>query len=527
MTYTGDEYVAVDEDAVADDEALDTYVENCIRNNVAAVRALGHQVSWAPRSYDSDDHSQALRIRPYASYARSSILSVPWIVQDGQGTTHFSLHYRCGDEHSDNLSCFGWASLVGLGEERFSLANTDGATPEWQITEVELDLDEPFSGEVYTDLRVEQKGDVGGQILQSVVSHHVTTGGGLITASGAANQLLRHNGSNYPDADDRHVQIFENQNESSQRYDILWTSSGSNKGATRPGFDGAIDTPTDTARTRSLGYVQCRGIEVHSTWEGDTDLRPTERFHPHLIVDARDEVSHPLSIDRAYRRKRCLWIGPTGSLGDTELGWYTGYGPKHARITGNTSSAQILFPASIVPKTRSPKILILMNLLATYAPSLTGGIIENTASSEALDEESGEATWTIEASVTRFADGTSTPSSVTSADVEVELVHWPHLATPLYPCLQTELLYKAQLDGLNDEWPYKEGQMFEEDHTLIQRVAIELDLTSHNPSTNLDPYTITITGLTESVGDFPAGETVTASDLVLTCTGCTIWEVPR
>ena len=527
MSFDGSEFIALDEDAVADNEALDTFVDNSIRSNISALRQMGHQVTWTPRSYDADDPNQALRIRPYASRARSSILSVPWIVQNGQDGVSLTLHYRCADEQAEGLSCFGYASLVGVADTRFSISNTDGLTPEWRTLEPSIELNEGFEGEVYTDLRVEQEGDLGGQILQSVVSHNVTTGGGIITASGAANELLRHNGSNYPDSDDRHVQVFENQDESGQIYDILWTSNGSNKGAVRPTFTGPYDTPTDTCRTRAIGYTQVRSIEVHSTWEGETDLRPQKRYEPQRIVEGRDEIVHALALDKTYRRKRCLWIGPNGNLGDTELGWYSGYGPKHARITGNTSSAQVFFPASIVPKTDSPKILVLLNLLATYAPSVTGGIIQNTNTSEALEAATGFAEWTLTADVDRFSDGSSTPSSVASGDIDLELTHYPQLATPLYPCLQTELLYKAQLDGSNDEWPYKEGQLFEEDHTLIQKVAIEVNLSSHDPTSNLDPYVLTLSGLTGDLRQFPLTETVTASDLVLTVTGCTIWEVPQ
>lgn len=530
MSFDGSEgFVGLDEEMVGKNKPLSTFVDNAIRSNVIAIRQMGHQISWAPRSYDADDHNQVLRIRPYASVALSSILSVPWIVQNGDDQYRFAFHHRVEDEHGEGEGCFLRFSLVDLVSSEFAAPNTGASTPEWQIDERVLSLPEPFRGERFTDLRIEQRGKENyTTILQSVVAHEIKRGGGMITASGAANELLRHNGSNYPDSDDKHVQVFQNQAGSDQIYDILWTSPDENLGVVRPKEHGGnYDTPTDTARTLPLAYVQVRGIEIHQIFEGETDLRARERYQPQKIVDARDEIAHPLSIDRTYRRKRCLWIGPTGTLGDTELGWYSGYGPRFARVDGNTSSAQILFPASIVPKTKAPKILVLLNILATYEPSTEGGIVFNTSTAEALEAAVGEATWTFTASVTRFGNGSSTPASVTSGEVEVELAHWPHLLTPFRAALQTEHIYRQQQNGVIDVWPYKEGQLFEEDHQLIQRVALSFDLPSHDPSINLAPYAVTLTALTEALGDFPLGETVTASDLVLAVTGCTIWEVPQ
>lgn len=530
--FNGTEFVGIDEDAVAENQPLDTFVENAIRSNLAAIQALGQQVSWAPRTFKAGDHNRKTGIRPYASFDKSTILSVPWIVQPGDDAIHLSIHHRCDDEHGLGFSCYGYAYLADVTDPipRFVISNTSASTPQWQMYEHSFSLNEPATIERFTDLRVEQSGLCGFNVIQaSGVRYVVSRAGSRVRRnSGTGAALLQQTASSYPDSGDRHVLIWDNIfEETDEQFDILWASPADDDAITRPSVDGRPNfNESFESRTRALGYLQVRGIEIRQTISPGHDLRAKERYTPHLLVDARDEIAHPFSMNKLRARKRCLWIGPTGGNNDPEVWPEDGYGERFNRVTGSTTPQQAL-TATIVPKTKGPKILVLANILGSWDTSLFGDL-RNITKFDALTSASGEVDWHFDVAIKRFELGTTTPDEVATEDITIPIIQWPQTSSIVSPALTSEAILTDRLIG----GPFKEGQLFDEDHALLSRIAIEIDLSDHDPATNLDPYILTLSASVSSMARFAPNAAQDTSgldeeDLRLTFTGVSIWEVPQ
>ena len=529
MSFDGTEgFVGLDEDAAAANECADTFLDNAIRSNSMALRLLGHQVTWTPRTYDSDDLSQKEGIRPYASYARSSILSVPWIVQAGDEVYHIAVHCRVADEHGQSLSTRGFLKLAGIAEQEFVFTNSDGASPDYKAEEATLTLAEPQANERFTDLLIEQKPVALDTFVidSSAQAHAVSLQGAYVSGNGL-DDIMQQAAVSPPDGDDRHLMAWYNEDaEQRDIFDFMWASPVSDFAYMRPVNANPYISSQDCS-LRPLPYVQVRAIEIHNVWSPDFDMRPQGRYEPDRVVDGRDAIEHAIVIDRIYRRKRCLWVGPVGTLGDQEV-WEAGYGPRFARVEGSTT-AQLLFTASIQPRTKDPKLLLLLNLLPTWNTPPSFASSANIFTLEKLEKAIEVADWTFDVDCKRFANGSSTPGTIASLTEGRELEHYPQLITALSPALQSEEIVASLLVG----GAFKEGQLFEEDHALIQRVALELDLTGYNPSTNDMPCFVNVSLSTEALAKFTTAEvdddtsTLDEGDLVVACTGATIWEVPQ
>ena len=280
---------------------------------------------------------------------------------------------------------------------------------------------------------------------------------------------------------------------------------------------------------RPLPYVQVRAIEINETWAPDFDLRPQGRYAPDRVVDGRDAIEHAIVLDRIYRRKRCLWIGPRGTEGDSEI-WPGGYGEKFARVAGSTSATSLFsVPPQIQPRTKNPKILVLLNLLPTWDTPI-GSVAATTINTvAALEKALEQAEWTFDVAIKRYADGSTTPGTIASVSEVRVLEHYPQLLTPLSAALISEdVIRTGNIGGA-----LKEGQLFEEDHALIQRVVLEVELTGYDPSSNDAPCFVDVQLSTSSLTGLQFAEVpddvsgLDQGDLVVTCTGATIWEAPQ
>lgn len=525
MALPDDGFIAIDEDAAAPDRPEDTWLDNALRYNLERIRELGWQVTWAPRTDDADDFNQKLGIQTYAGLAYVSILSVPWIVDEGAESYRVRVHYRASDEHSAGLSSFGRITLANVASQRFEFSNTDANSPQWSFAGDTLTLPTPQDRAILTDLRIEMQSTVAASspITTSIGRYDFSALGGAVdgtdTGDAGYNVIFDGTGSTAPDAADRGVMVLEDtQVDSDSYYDILWVGSS----------DDALLRPQGTSyrggstsvQTIPQSYVQVRGVEIQAIFEGDTHYIPAGRYAPWRTVEGRDAVAHPLAQNASRSRWRPMWLGPVGRF-DADEAFPDGYGERFARAHGDDKSAQRLFTASITPRHPDPTIRVLLNLIPTWSSLLSthGGI----GSYEQLQEAAARVSWTLGFNLRRFEDGGATPTDVITATETVELTTWPQAVTPISPALAAENRLAVPVTGV-----LREGQLYPEDHILLQRVDVALDLTVAG-ARGLDPYTLEVTALVDAIVEVPdeAEETtITATNLRLTCTGASIWEQP-
>lgn len=537
-------FVGLDDDAVAADEPLDVYLEAALRSNVRALLSYGQRCTWAPMTYDADDADQKIGCMPYASLAYSSMLNVPWIIQPGQEAVEITAHYRAASEHSGvggtpgAGTVLGRLTLSGANATAILFDNTfDSVGDDWSIVEGELTLLEPAPAEAIIDLRLELRSVSEDEITTEPYEYKLSIAGTFMTRNaGSGSGLLYEAGTAArPDSSDRAIEMIR-WREDGVDFDILSAQDSSltaDSGFVRPVESGPVPTVSqDDSARRALSYLQTRGIEVRNRFDVDWRERARQLYDPQRGVEGRDEVAHALAIDRLYKLKRPLWIGPLGEIGAAESDYAAGHGPRFARVTGSTSDVDIL-RASIHPVTDEPVIRVLANVMVTW-----GGRSLPIASYPSLAEWTGRADWTLTASVERYTDaGGTTPVVVNSGSTEQRLDCYPRVPTAVSAAVTTEAL----LDGFNIgaltfgaiDRAYKEGQLFAEDYALQQLMVVDVDVRFFDPTTADEPLFVRLSASVDSSTlTFPELEdestpSVAVSDLTLVVTGASIWEVPQ
>lgn len=535
-------FVGLDDDAVAADEPLDVYLEAALRSNVRALLSYGQRCTWAPMTYDADDADQKTGCMPYASLAYSSLLNVPWIIQPGQEAVEITAHYRSASEHGSGVGgMVGRLTLGGANPISTAVAfdDTSGGAPtyEWSIAEGSVELVEPAPAEAIIDLRLELRSLLRDEIVSANYEYNLTIARTYLTrSSGTGSGLLYEAGTAArPDNSDRAIEAIR-WNVDGVDFDILSAQDASltsDSGFARPVSSGPVPTLSQIpAARRALSYLQTRGIEVRNRFDVDWRERARQLYDPQRGVEGRDEVAHALAIDRLYKLKRPLWIGPLGEIGAAESDYAAGHGPRFARVTGSTSDVDIL-RASIHPVTDEPVIRVLANVMVTW-----GGRSLPIASYPSLAEWTGRADWTLTASVERYTDaGGTTPVVVNSGSTEQRLDCYPRVPTAVSAAVTTEAL----LDGFNIgtltfgaiDRAYKEGQLFAEDYALQQLMVVDVDVRFFDPTSLDEPLFVRLSASVDSSSlAFPeledeATPSVAVSDLTLVVTGASIWEVPQ
>lgn len=534
-------FVGLDDDAVAADEPLDVYLEAALRSNIRALLSYGQRCTWAPMTYDADDADQKTGCMPYASLAYSSLLNVPWIIQPGQEAVEITAHYRSASEHGSGAGgMVGRLTLGGANPITTAISFPDtaqNAGVDWEIAEGSVELLEPAPAEAVIDLRLELRSQIGGEIENNSSNQYaLSIAGTYMTRSGTATTLLYEAGTAArPDSNDHAIEVIQ-WREDGLNFDILSAQDASatgDSGFVRPVSSGPVPTLSqDDISRMALTYLQTRGIEVRNRFDVDWRERARQLYDPQRGVEGRDEVAHAVAIDRLYKLKRPLWIGPIGEIGAAESDYAAGHGPRFARVTGSTSDVDIL-RASIHPVTDEPVIRVLANVMVTWS-----GRSLPIASYPSLAEGTGRADWTLTASVERYTDaGGTTPVAVNSGSTEQRLDCYPRVPTAVSAAVTTEAL----LDGFDIgtltfgaiDRAYKEGQLFAEDYALQQLVVVDVDLRFFDPTSADEPLFVRLSASVDSSTlTFPELEDeltsgVAVSDLTLVVTGASIWEVPQ
>lgn len=203
--------------------------------------------------------------------------------------------------------------------------------------------------------------------------------------------------------------------------------------------------------------------------------------------------------------------------------WPTGYHRRHPRAQHDGGeNPNVLFWAPVQICVSNPRITVLLNLLATQFADIV------VADRDELDAKCGSARWVLDVSVRQYQDGSTLPVELVSAQSEeIELLHYPTDSSGRWTALLQERV-RAVEDGI-DGYTYKEGQLYEEDLSLLQRLELTLDV-PYDVATDTRPVLVRVgvryvTGSQVRQIEPPDVASIDeASDIALVCVGATIWE---
>jgi hypothetical protein len=515
MSFDGSEFIALDDDAVAADEPLDTFVDHALRSNVLALSALGYCATWHRHTDDEDDQDQKANIRPYASVEWSSVLAVPWIVDAGQDALTTNTFYRSGQEEGGVETSPFRVVLEGVAEDALALSST--TTPAWQVDERTLSFPTQTRRQI-TRLRIEQKSVVGANNGNTSIDHLTRVGGAIIFNESSNTTVFDSDSGVIPNTSYRGVYCCRF-SDADEYYDIL--SSIGSLGYTRPLTTVTSRENTSTTRA-SLSYVQVRSIQCVNEYDGTWLEGPEGNYDPARVVTGPDALRHTLQLQRLMTRPRPLAIGPNGTERSGESAYPTGIGGVFSRVTASTSW-QTLDTFTALPATAGPRIRLLAYLCCTY------GAIDDALDPYQADNQ-GLAGFDFRLEAFRWKSGST--ASLATAEVSQAFVAYPRYIGPYSAFLHSEHLWHELPGGA---WPYKEGQLFPEDHQLMVLLDLEVDLAGQGgPASNSQPIAFHLEARQDtSVGTDippPPDETTwqgSASDISLTLTGYSAWEVPQ
>lgn len=536
MSFDGMQFIALDDAASSDYEPLDALTEVGIAQNAEWLDDHGHAVVWSPRSRATYDQAAFLGHRPYVSCDWSTILCVPWLVQPGLEELTTLLDVRVSDTEEAGLGAQLHAELAGFSRAPQSNAptassgNTATLTYTWQPRELAISArvpeptlrPTPVRNAVVTDLRVWHRGAVGAAVRATASLNYYTELGGRFVGVND-NHLINAQSGVRPNKDD--ANCYAVRDITGADHDILralrTTGPNTEFFDVRPrsnesGFEPPVQIATPIS-IRPIAYTQVRAVQVRERF-GLVDV-PRSRYTPHRIIEAGDSTTVVRAVRAVADRARPLWIGPEGSSVSPESA-PTGYGFKFERVTAN-AAYQSWLRIPLWPR-RTQALRLLLNVVPVWRNSAWRA---SNLAPEQLAERAGLLTWDFELVARQYQDGSATPAPLASQVLtDVQLTHYPTCNTAHSALLRSELLFESWL--ASETVPWKEGQLYREDLTLVQRLDLTLD---GLPTPDL-PWTLELRARADAAsGVWPDGPSAAQnpplSDLQLLCVGATLWEV--
>lgn len=535
----GERYLGLDDTAfragAGGSKPLDSFVDQVLRSDLLWLLNRGSQVSWTPLSSGSAD-DDLVGHRPHASVDWSSILCLPWLVQPGLKAIELSSLGRVSVASGTTPTLAHRLRLLGLADGSQQTYPPGGLGQ----GDLKLELAEPAPRRLVTSLVWEVKSQVGDDIVAQIAGDGAMQSLNRLDA-GSSNATFYSDPrtGTHPSASDLGLQVTSDESlegTPSQHYDHLYTRNGGTWAAPWNGRKMTVRSvsvlrPPGRLTRRSISYLQTRGCEIRELYDGERFVRPRERYRARQPVDARDTLGHLHAARTAVTRARCRWVGPVGERITAEYAralWPSGYVRRHPRAqhTGG-DDPNVLFWAPVLLGSKNPKLTVLLNVLAIQAVDYVA------ADRDDLDAKCGTASWQVSVQIKQYQDGHAIPIDLTSEILSdpAELRHYPTDSSGQWTALLQERVRLVE-DGI-DGYTYKEGQLYEEDYSLLQRLELSLDV-PFDPAVDSRPILVRVgvryipgsqTRQLEQGG--PVGSISEASDLALVCVGATIWEEPQ
>lgn len=286
----------------------------------------------------------------------------------------------------------------------------------------------------------------------------------------------------------------------------------------RPATGGAEITFTAS----HMSYIQCRGIHVRPVYD-PRSLLGVSAASMRARRPVRSTDMAPLHVQPAayHERPRLLAWGPPGFMpGDRPEKWPFKYHTRFPRARGDL--AWNLIDDSIVIPFDSGDIEIVLDLICVFGERTVTAL------------RSGSAQWDLKAVLEQqnvAVDSWATPVEVAS-NTRSALELDAYVTMPLDPerFLIQEYIYRfpsGTVDVDNIGFPYREGQLYEEDQKLITRITVPLSVSGIVKS---DTYRLRLNAsyVANSLQDLPMSFVAglsTNERLSLVCTGYSVYGV--
>lgn len=538
FTAPGDEpvdpsFVAVDDDAVmpassgVESWALDAWLGHRLRENASALLQDGSAVSWQTAAPHGGDTASYLGHRPHCSFAFTTLLCIPWLVQPDLEELTVALVGRVATESGETSDKTAGAydlrlqlDFEGVTSQALTTAllNSESDTPVWQPYTATLSLNasrRPRKRGIGRLMLWGRGGRASAAITQS--SGIARLIGDVVEATSSATLMAEGAGSR-PNSDSIEVCGFIN---GVKKHDALVQDppSGSNPSVVLvPATDAGVD---DLAR-HHLDYLQYRGAELRERF-ADLSAPPASAYAAHADVTSERSLAHALRVSAAHARARCVYVGPPGVVGAGSP-WPTGYGPRWPRV--DAQALTTLLDAPLYLDRTGSSLIVMAYVLPSWCldlPAAPGESVEDLAKLTAL------VPWEITATLEQLeaGDDWSTAASRGGGALDVELTHWPTVRTARLPALTQEwYLY-------NGDWTYREGQLFDADLPYLQLVALAVDVDSATDLSlpmrlrlQVEADTASATFPEDMAPSHDPGTPTSADRVRMALVGCTVWEVP-
>ena len=532
MSFNGNHFIAIDQNALDQNEPLDSFGEMSLYSNQTWLDAHPLCVSWTPRSWTASSPTAFQGIRPYASAGRSTILYVPWVIQQGFQGLDLRLYGRTADAHGSPSIAAGvdiQGELVGViprSNQTLTRIPANHPSYPWEVRNYSLNSSQEIFGETVTPLALwiqsERRPEVELKV-QLASKCEITKERGYLEVED--NNLLFEFTALRPNSTDQHLTYLKmgsNSNPTSPiPQDFLWAYGTSLLGPVTGaadlyanGYLGESNSPKPLKNlaVSPMGYLQIRSIQIGSRYDA-IEKKPS-RYLPHEDVEAVDSQRHRQNLDQIHKRKRCVFVGPLGSLGDPEIPDPTGWGPRFERVAGSASLAPWL-AAPLELRTDSPTITAHIHVIPIWWRS---GHVD-------VERGKGEIPWEVALEVIEIGSGAVLASQIE----QFNLTTYPTLCRGDEPFLTQEDRLSQTIPSISTI-PFKEGQLFEVDLRLVQLISISLPIT-HSFSASPFPLGVRLRARIPVSPSAPpppiAGlSTPPLADFGLVCVGWTLWEAP-
>ena len=486
--YDGSEWIALDSDLVLDvedgdgSEPLDVAAMQAMWSRARYTLERGSHVSASfACGLGSDDWTDHVGKRPFASVDWSAPIFIPWICVRGQEGVELALTGRLSilpDVTKDGLAEMSFKlELLGIASKQGGVPVTFDATDKDVFDEVKLSLTHrPVSEEVTTHLALWLR-SVSGDTYSSVSSATARPGYRFKDAAETIANVSTYRSGGLGSFDPSVACVRDA--DSGDFFDLMYVV-GNSEVVVRPA-NGSAFLDVDTLQTVHLSYLQIAGGNLRVSVDADGLIGPRERYLPQRTVEAPDDIMIPIAHLEAYRRPSCVWWGPQGVPLPLERDCPEGYHERWVRVRDETGSGvDMLYAAACFAKT-DPAVDVLLNLLpfALTIQVRSDGTLEN------LKELGTTAEWTLTATVESYEPTGGTWDSIGSTSITRDFLHLPTDPAGPWGALQAEYLREHYVtrNGMTGAYvsgsPYcsREGQVWATDVELLELVRIRVPVT--------------------------------------------------
>lgn len=520
---------SVDIDGTSGSPPVDMFLMWRLLRNMARLASVGshvHKRELAPAISTLSKGGDVQRF--YASLDEFTIWSIPWLCQKGLQEIRTRAIVLVSRPDAMNVGSMSMrAELVGIRDFRFGIPATfDGVEDTWEATDWNLTFD-PLNAEFVTDLNLWGKSANYSATL-STLSSPAFTAGNKLTAALVGSAAIANNQD--PVNASSPCSFVYLETAGNTLFDTLGMRVDTSI-YVRP-VGGVAPGPIGSTTARGVSFLQSKGFDLSEVFDPGAWVPARSTFKAADTVHASDDGALPISRRILDKRRRCVWVGPTGRTVVPERGMPPNHHERFERVRGIDATWRHWFVADVTVDHDVSDFVCLFN----FIPILVSGQIRTNGSFSGLQELATLADWEIRAVVEDWNGVVAA-----SAAVEMDVEHYPTDVTAnAFLFLQAEdnrfanavWNFPAETFNSGSLHSMKEGRLSRADMQLIHRGRIRLPVSEYSIVGGADAVGVRIRfearikpasvlyqqGLSADINSKLSGA------LHLVCTGASIWE---